>query len=48
MPVYFIHDGLFLIGGSQTGEIRLWDVSSGNRVQSFKDMTSAVVDISVS
>ena len=47
-PVYFAHNDLFVIGGSQTGEIRLWDVDSGKRIQTLKDMASIVIDISVS
>ncbi|KAA1479807.1 WD40 repeat-like protein [Dentipellis sp. KUC8613] len=33
LPVVFGHDGLALIGGSATGRVRVWDTTSGDRLQ---------------
>ena len=47
-PVYFIHEDVFLVGGSQTGEVRLWDINSGDRVQALRGgAVGPIVDISV-
>lgn len=47
-PVCFVHEDVFLVGGSQTGEVRLWDVGSGDRIQTLRgDAVDPIVDISV-
>ncbi|KAA1466545.1 hypothetical protein DENSPDRAFT_846952 [Dentipellis sp. KUC8613] len=33
LPVVFAHNGLALVGGSVQGRVRVWDVTSGERLQ---------------
>ncbi|KAI0055794.1 WD40 repeat-like protein [Artomyces pyxidatus] len=33
LPVRFLHDGFALLGGSYAGNIRIWDIDSGDRLQ---------------
>lgn len=47
MSVYFAHKDLFLVGGSQTGEVRVWDIGSGDRIQTLKGAVGDVIDIAV-
>ncbi|KAI0058228.1 WD40 repeat-like protein [Artomyces pyxidatus] len=33
LPVQFIHDGLAVLGGSYVGNVRIWDLETGDRLQ---------------
>lgn len=43
----FIHGDHFVAGGSEAGEVRLWDVDSGDRIQTLRDAAGSIVDIFV-
>jgi WD40 repeat protein len=46
-PVQFVHGDHFVAGGSEAGEVRLWDIKSGDRIQTLRDATGSIVDIAV-